>query len=107
MTRRHKLSRSDRNAARADRAATTAAGMAAGVARAAAAVTARPSLPILDGLSDQPRELTGRAAGTTEDLNALFTNTSPEHLADGFRGGSDDEQPSANDQADGTGPATP
>jgi hypothetical protein len=39
-----------------------------------------------------PEEITGRAARTTEDLAVLFGNQSDEHLADGFRGGSADDQ---------------
>lgn len=38
-----------------------------------------------------PEELTGRASGTGEDLEALFENTSDEHLADGFRAGNGDD----------------
>jgi hypothetical protein len=37
-------------------------------------------------------ELTGRAAKTEDDLNALFSNQTEEHLDDGFQGGSGDEE---------------
>jgi hypothetical protein len=36
-------------------------------------------------------ELTGRASKTDEDLKALFSNESEDHLKDGFKGGSGDE----------------
>lgn len=64
--------------------------------------TERPSTPVLEGGTPLPEELTGRASGTGEDLTALFKNESPAHLADGFRGGSEDE-PVAESQADGSG----
>lgn len=38
-----------------------------------------------------PAELTGRAAGTGEDLQSLFANASDEHLRDGFRTGNGDD----------------
>ncbi len=39
-----------------------------------------------------PDELTGRASKTNDDLASLFDNETEEHIADGFRGGSDDEE---------------
>ena len=47
--------------------------------------------PDLEGapMSD---ELTGRAAKTEDDLNALFSNPTEEHLDDGFQGGSGDDE---------------
>ncbi len=47
----------------------------------------------VDGITPLPEELTGRASGTDEDLVALFDNDTDKHLADGFRGGSEDEPP--------------
>jgi len=38
-----------------------------------------------------PEELTGRSTGTDDDLSALFQSKSGDHLADGFKGGSDDD----------------
>lgn len=38
-----------------------------------------------------PEEITGRAAGTEEDLTSLFANDSAEHLTDGFRSGNGDD----------------
>ena len=55
--------------------------------------TNRPEDPELEGRVPLPEELTGRASGTDEDLVALFDNRSDKHLADGFRGGSEDEPP--------------
>ena len=66
--------------------------------------TDRPESPALEGGPPLPEELTGRASGTSEDLTALFDNESREHLADGFRGGSADD-PSPQNQVDGTGDA--
>lgn len=63
--------------------------------------TNRPATPELEGGIPLPEELTGRASGTGEDLTALFNNESEAHLADGFRGGSEDE-PVAESQADGS-----
>ena len=56
------------------------------------AETTRPDTPELEGETPLPQELTGRASGTSEDLVALFDDRSAEHLADGFRGGSDGDQ---------------
>lgn len=53
--------------------------------------TRRAETPELEGRTPLPEELTGRASGTDEDLVALMGNTTGAHLADGFRGGSDDE----------------
>ncbi len=53
--------------------------------------TRRKETPELEGRIPLPEELTGRASGTDDDLVALFDNASGDHLADGFRGGSDDE----------------
>ncbi len=53
--------------------------------------TRRPETPELEGRIPLPEELTGRASGTDDDLVALFDNASRDHLTDGFRGGSDDE----------------
>ncbi len=64
--------------------------------------TDRPATPELEGGIPLPEELTGRASGTDEDLTALFNNDSEAHMADGFRGGSEDE-PLAESQADGSG----
>jgi hypothetical protein len=66
--------------------------------------TDRPATPELEGGIPLPEELTGRASGTDEDLTALFNNESEAHLADGFRGGSEDE-PVADSQADGSAEA--
>jgi hypothetical protein len=38
-------------------------------------------------------ELTGRASKTEDDLEALFENEDQEHLIDGFKGGSGDDEP--------------
>ncbi len=65
------------------------------------AETDRPDTPSLEGGTPLPEEVTGRASGTAEDLMALFSNDSSDHLADGFRGGSAEESV-AQDQADGT-----
>ncbi len=53
--------------------------------------TTRPDDPELEGGTPLPEEVTGRASGTREDLGALFANGDAGHLADGFRGGSDDD----------------
>ena len=47
----------------------------------------------VDGTQPLPEQLTGRASGTDEDLVALFGNATDKHMADGFRGGSEDEPP--------------
>lgn len=59
--------------------------------------TRRKETPELEGRTPLPEELTGRASGTDDDLVALFDNASGDHLADGFRGGSDDEDADASD----------
>jgi hypothetical protein len=53
--------------------------------------TDRPETPELEGRMPLPEELTGKASGTDEDLASLFDDDDGEHLADGFRGGSEDE----------------
>ncbi|MES2124672.1 MAG: hypothetical protein V4503_08275 [Gemmatimonadota bacterium] len=55
------------------------------------AATRRRETPALEGREPLPEELTGRASGTSEDLETLFENDSAGHLTDGFRGGSDDD----------------
>jgi len=55
----------------------------------------------VDGITPLPEELTGRASGTDEDLVALFGNRTDQHMADGFRGGSEDEPPADDDDLDG------
>ena len=47
--------------------------------------------PDLEG-APMSEELTGRAAKTEDDLNALFNNQTEEHIDDGFQGGSGDEE---------------
>ncbi len=64
--------------------------------------TRRPETPELEGRVPLPEELTGRASGTDDDLVALFDNASGDHLTDGFRGGSDDEE-AADDAPEGAG----
>lgn len=54
--------------------------------------TARPETPSLEGREPLPPEITGRASGTDESLIDLFDNASAEHLKDGFRGGSEDDE---------------
>ena len=53
--------------------------------------TTRPETPELEGRMPLPEELTGKASGTDDDLVSLFDDQEGEHIADGFRGGSDDE----------------
>jgi hypothetical protein len=60
--------------------------------------TRRPETPALEGRTPLPEELTGRASGTDDDLVALFDNASGDHLADGFRGGSEDEEQTDGDE---------
>jgi len=57
----------------------------------AVAKTSRPDTPELEAGTPLPEEITGRATGTDEDVAALFASTDAAHLADGFRGGSDDD----------------
>ena len=52
---------------------------------------AETSIPEIDG-TPLPDELTGRASKTDDDLTRLFDNESPEHIKDGFRGGSGEEE---------------
>jgi len=65
--------------------------------------TRRPASPTLEGRVPLPEEITGRASGTDESLVELFDNTSDAHLADGFRGGSDDEALDDADDLDNAG----
>jgi hypothetical protein len=44
-----------------------------------------------------PEELTGKASGTDDDLVALFDDQRGDHIADGFRGGSEDDPASPSD----------
>lgn len=60
-------------------------------AKRPAAQTSRPDTPELEGGTPLPEELTGRAGGTSEDLTTLFGNDAAAHIADGFRGGSNDD----------------
>lgn len=60
--------------------------------------TRRPETPELEGRVPLPEELTGRASGTDEDLTTLFENVRGDHIADGFRGGSDDEEMADSDR---------
>ena len=53
--------------------------------------TVQPEYPALEGREPLPEEITGRASGTRDDLVSLFDSTDRDHLADGFRGGSEDE----------------
>lgn len=53
--------------------------------------TGGPTDPVSKGDRPLPQELTGRAAGTSEDLQSLFANSSDEHLTDGFRAGNGDD----------------
>ena len=53
--------------------------------------TNRPGTPALEGRVPLPEELTGKASGTDQDLASLFDDANGEHLADGFRSGSEDE----------------
>jgi hypothetical protein len=50
-----------------------------------------PSIPEIEG-TPLPDELTGRASKTDDDLATLFDNESGEHIKDGFRGGSGEEE---------------
>ena len=52
----------------------------------------QPEYPALEGREPLPEEITGRASGTADDLVSLFDRTDRDHLADGFRGGSEDEK---------------
>jgi hypothetical protein len=63
--------------------------------------TNRPETPELEGRTPLPEEVTGRASGTDDDLVVLFNEKNSEQLADGFRGGSDDEPP-ADDEGSNT-----
>ena len=63
--------------------------------------TSRPETPELEGRTPLPEEVTGRASGTDDDLVVLFDEKNSEQLADGFRGGSEDE-PLADDEGSNT-----
>ncbi|MBK9550259.1 MAG: hypothetical protein IPO52_14420 [Gemmatimonadetes bacterium] len=56
--------------------------------------TMAPEYPALEGREPLPEEITGRASGTRDDLVSLFDSTDRDHLADGFRGGSEDDDDS-------------
>ena len=53
--------------------------------------TTRPETPELEGRMPLPEEVTGKASATDEDLVSLFEEDDSGHIADGFRGGSDEE----------------
>ncbi len=53
--------------------------------------TSNPEYPALEGREPLPEEITGKASGTSDDLVTLFDSTDREHMADGFRGGSEDD----------------
>ena len=53
--------------------------------------TTRPETPELEGRMPLPEEVTGKASSTDEDLVTLFDDDDGGHIADGFRGGSEDE----------------
>jgi hypothetical protein len=53
--------------------------------------TTRPETPELEGRVPLPEEVTGKASGTDDDLVSLFEDQEGEHMDDGFRGGSEDE----------------
>lgn len=53
--------------------------------------TTQPEYPSLEGREPLPEEITGRASGTRDDLVTRFDSTDRDHLADGFRGGSEDD----------------
>ncbi len=55
--------------------------------------TTRPETPELEGRVPLPEELTGKASATDDDLVALFEDQEGTHMADGFRGGSEDDEP--------------
>ncbi|HEU5217035.1 MAG TPA: hypothetical protein VFU23_00135 [Gemmatimonadales bacterium] len=52
----------------------------------------QPQLPEIEG-TPLPDELTGRASKTNDDLADLFENQTEEHITDGFRGGSGEDEP--------------
>lgn len=73
-------------------------------ARHDVAKTSRPDTPELEGGIPLPEELTGRASATSEDLVTLFDRDSADHIADGFRGGSDEDADSDLVQENNTDP---
>jgi hypothetical protein len=72
--------------------------------RNAGAGTSRPDTPELEGGEPLPEELTGKASATSDNLAALFANNDAEHIADGFRGGSDDDPATDIPKSDRTRP---
>lgn len=48
-------------------------------------------IPDIEG-TPLPDELTGRASKTNDDLASLFDNETEEHIKDGFRGGSGEDE---------------
>lgn len=62
--------------------------------------TTRPETPELEGRIPLPEEITGQASGSDEDLVALFGDDDGEHIADGFRGGSEDEPDATSSERD-------
>lgn len=56
--------------------------------------------PDSKGDESRKQELTGRAAGTGEDLTSLFANGSDEHLRDGFHSGNGDDPDSDVERTD-------
>ncbi|MEO7999059.1 MAG: hypothetical protein ABI852_16520 [Gemmatimonadaceae bacterium] len=62
--------------------------------------TGRIDDPDSKGDESSKQELTGRAAGTGEDLMSLFANGSDEHLRDGFHSGNGDDPESDVERTD-------
>jgi hypothetical protein len=58
---------------------------------AANGTTDRVETPELEGQTPLPQEITGLASAGDKNLVSLFADPSAAHLADGFRGGSEDE----------------
>jgi hypothetical protein len=55
--------------------------------------TTRRETPELEGRVPLPEEITGKASATDEELTSLFGEQGGDHMADGFRGGSEDDPP--------------
>lgn len=55
--------------------------------------TGRHETPALEGRVPLPEEITGKASATDDGLVSLFGEQGGDHLADGFRGGSEDDPP--------------